>query len=74
MVDLGGSQVLERAVQTFFDVVVEKDVEPVAQLVAAVGRVETDVVVFDRAPQALDEHVVDGSSHAVHRDPDAGVE
>ena len=55
-------------------VVVEKDVETGTQFVAAVGGVQIDVIVFDRAPEPLDEHVVDRSSDPVHRDGDPGVE
>lgn len=55
-------------------VVAQKDVETCAQFVASVGRVQIEVVVLDRAPEALDEHVVDGSSDTVHRDGVPGVE
>ena len=57
-----------------FVVIGEELGDAVATGVATLGGVQIDVVVFERAPQALDEHVVDGSSHPVHRDCDAGVE
>ena len=40
---------------------------------AIVRGVQIDVIVFERSPQALDEHVVNGSAHSVHRDLDSGV-
>ena len=55
-------------------VVVDERRESVTQGVAALGGVQVDVVVLDRTPQPLDEHVVDRPSHAVHRDGDLGVE
>ena len=40
---------------------------------AALGGVQVDVVVFQRAPQSLDEDVVNGPAGSVHRDPHLGV-
>ncbi len=54
-------------------VVVDERLEPVAQGVAALGRVDIDVVVLDRAPEPFDEHVVDRPADTVHRDGDLGV-
>jgi hypothetical protein len=31
------------------------------------------VIIFERAPQALNEHVVNGPTHPVHLDCDAGL-
>ena len=56
-----------------FVVVGEELGDAVATGVAALGGVQIDVVVFERALQSLDEHVVDGSSDPVHRNRDAGV-
>ena len=74
IVDLVGRRVAQRTVRPLFVVIGEELGDAVATGVATLGGVQIDVVVFERAPQALDEHVVDGSSHPVHRDPDAGVE
>src|SRR5215468_3055764 len=41
-------------------------------LVAIRITLEIDVLVFERAPQPLDEHVVHPAPATVHRDPDAG--
>ena len=54
-------------------VVLDVRLESVAQGVATLGGVQVDVVVLDRAPESLDEHVVDGPAHPVHRDGDLGV-
>jgi len=35
---------------------------------------KVDLLVFDTAPQALDEHVVQAPTFAVHRDPDRTIE
>lgn len=40
---------------------------------AVLRGVQIDVVVFERAPESLDEHVVDCPSHPVHRDLHLGV-
>jgi hypothetical protein len=61
-------------VRTLTVVVVEKDTNAVTTRVPAVGGVQVDVVVFERAPQSLDEHVVKGPSHPVHRDRHVGLE
>lgn len=34
---------------------------------------QIDVIVFDRVPEVLDEHVVNGSADSVHRDRRLGL-
>ena len=56
-----------------FVVVVEELGDAVTTGVPAGGGVQIDVIIFERAPQALDEHVVDGPADAAHGDCDAGL-
>jgi len=46
--------------------------DPALGVVAVGVAFEVDVLVFQAAPQPLDEHVVDPATAAVHRDLDAG--
>ena len=49
-------------------VVVQECGNPFATLNAVVGWVQVDVIVFECPPESFDEHVVDCSTRAVHRD------
>jgi hypothetical protein len=44
------------------------------QLVAIVGVVEVDVLLFDRAPEALDKRIVGGAAPAIAADAAACVQ
>ena len=54
--------------RSLFVVVLEEFTDAGTTRGPVLGGVQVDVVVFDRAPEALDEHVVDCPSHAVHGD------
>src|SRR5438477_9788221 len=55
--------------------VVERNVptDPGARFQRGVVRVQIDLLVLQRAPESLDEHVVDATPFAIHADRDAAV-
>src|SRR5690348_9691424 len=72
-VHLIGREVAVRLMLTFRIVKIEIDAEPLTRLSPIAIAMQIHFLVFDRAPQPLDEDVVDPAALAVHADADAGA-
>ena len=72
MVGLGGGLPIKRRVRPFDVVEADPLVDDTPGLEAVGKVVQIDSLVFERAPQSLDEDVVQATAPAVHRDTDTG--
>ena len=67
-VDFIGGPVVERLMPALAIVEVEVHGQPLSCLAAVPIGMQVDVLVFHRAPQPFDEHIVDPATLAVHAD------
>ena len=72
LIRLAGGQVAEARVRSFSIVIVHPRADAGLAVVYRVERIEVDALLLERAPQSLDEHVVQPAALAIHGDLNAG--